>query len=399
MSKRLPELDGLRGAAILMVLSQHYIAESGHGAKGTLSFILSRLFSLGWTGVDLFFVLSGFLIGGILLDVRKSPTYMKTFYIRRVHRIFPLYYLWFVLYLIAGYVGARWIKPHSPGAFAMSVPIAVYVLFCQNFVFAPISLFGTYFVGPTWSLAVEEQFYLISPWLVRYLSPRHLAQTLVLCIVFAPLLRGLLFGLPYGHRIVYFLMPCRADCLAMGMLAALAFRTRARRWIAKNSFGLKLVLAFLILGALAILRWQSIPTRAQAVGQYSWIACLYTCLMMLALLAPQSFVARLSRLHFLSGWGRISYCVYLIHLAILAFCHLVLLRSIPRISDLPGVLVTILAVGLTWLVAQLSWRYFEKPLLDRGHAFKYEPMKVRSVRGMPATLEPQFGGGAKPTNL
>jgi peptidoglycan/LPS O-acetylase OafA/YrhL len=391
MSRRLPELDGLRGFAVLMVLSEHYIAESEHGARGTLSFVLSRIFSLGWTGVDLFFVLSGFLIGGILLDVRKSPNYVKTFYLRRIHRILPLYYLWLALYLIVGYVGARWVTPHAPGVFAISVPIAVYILFCQNFVFGSISLFGTYFVGPTWSLAVEEQFYLISPWLVRYLSPHRLAQTLILCIIFAPLLRALLLGLPHGHRAVYFLMPCRADCLAMGMLAALAWRTRTRAWLVRNRRHLKVALVFLLLGALAILRWQSNPTRVQEVFQYSWMACLYTCLMMVTLLAPESLVARLSRLPLLRGWGRISYCVYLIHLAILALCHLVLLRSLPRISDLPGVFATILAVGLTWLVARLSWRYFEKPLVDRGHDFKYKPLEVRPVQGIPAAFQTTLG--------
>lgn len=375
-----------------MVLSEHYIAESEHGAKGTVSFLLSRIFSLGWSGVDLFFVLSGFLIGGILLDVRKSPDYVKTFYLRRVHRILPLYYLWLALYMIVGYAGARWVAPNAPGEFAISVPIAVYILFCQNFIFAPISLFGTYFVGPTWSLAVEEQFYLISPWLVRYLSPRRLAHTLILCVISAPLLRVFLLGLPHGHRVVYFLMPCRADCLAMGMLAALAWRTRTRVWLVKNRRHLKVVLAFLLFGALAILRWQSNPTRVEEALQYSWMAFLYTCLMMVVLLAPGSLVARLSRLHLLRGWGRISYCVYLIHLAILASCHLVLLRSLPRISDLRGVFTTILAVGLAWLVAQLSWRYFEKPLVDRGHAFKYKPIEVRSVHGIPATIKQHLGG-------
>jgi peptidoglycan/LPS O-acetylase OafA/YrhL len=162
MSKRFPELDGLRGIAILMVLLEHYVAESTYGPKGSLSFMLSRVSRLGWTGVDLFFVLSGFLIGGILFDFRNSPNYMKTFYMRRVYRILPIYYLWLALYVIVGLVGSMWIAPYHPGAFAMSVPIAVYVLFFQNFIFPPISRFGTYFVGPTWSLAVEEQFYLVA---------------------------------------------------------------------------------------------------------------------------------------------------------------------------------------------------------------------------------------------
>ena len=372
MNKRFPELDGLRGAAILMVMLQHYVAESTNAGRGTLSFALSRFSRLGWTGVDLFFVLSGFLIGGILLDARKSPNYFKTFYMRRAHRILPVYYLWLALYAVAAYVGLKWVTPQDSGFFAFSVPIAVYILFFQNFIFKPISLFGTYVVGPTWSLAVEEQFYLISPWLIRYLSPRYLVNALILFIITAPVLRGMLFNIQYGHRAVYFLTPCRIDGLAMGMLVAIAWRTRARAWIAKNIDYFKAALLFFLIGTAAMLRRHPDPTTPfQAMYQYSWIACLFSLVVVVALLAPSSLVARFSRSEFLRNWGRISYCVYLIHLAILAACHLFVLRSLPRITDWPGVITTILAAVLTWLLAQISWHYLEKPLLDQGHSFKY----------------------------
>ena len=90
---RVPELDGLRGFAILMVLSFHYFYDPvAHMPK--LLHRLQRLFALGWTGVDLFFVLSGFLIFGVLLEARNSPSYFQTFYMRRCFRILPVYYLW-----------------------------------------------------------------------------------------------------------------------------------------------------------------------------------------------------------------------------------------------------------------------------------------------------------------
>jgi peptidoglycan/LPS O-acetylase OafA/YrhL len=153
----------------------------------------------------------------------------------------------------------------------------------------------------------------------------------------------------------------------------------------KHLLYLKVVLVFLLIGMLAMLRRQPDPTTAfQAMYQYSWIVFLYASLMIVALLAPASLLARLLRSTFLRGWGRISYCVYLIHLGILASCHLILLQSLPRISDWPGVLTTMLAAGLTWLLAQLSWRYFEKPLLDRGHRSKYAPVRVESVQGKTA---------------
>src|SRR5260370_30559316 len=98
LNRRIPELDGLRGLAILLVLVFHYISQEGVLPSGSFGDRLQRLVIMGWTGVDLFFVLSGFLIGGILMDVRGSPSYFKTFYIRRFFRIVPIYYLWIILY-------------------------------------------------------------------------------------------------------------------------------------------------------------------------------------------------------------------------------------------------------------------------------------------------------------
>ncbi len=98
-SNRVPELDGLRGLAILLVLICHYVGNATHAPLG---FVLDHVFtvmSVGWSGVDLFFVLSGFLIGGILLESRDSPRFFQTFYIRRIHRILPIYYLWILLYI------------------------------------------------------------------------------------------------------------------------------------------------------------------------------------------------------------------------------------------------------------------------------------------------------------
>jgi peptidoglycan/LPS O-acetylase OafA/YrhL len=90
---RVPELDGLRGLAIFLVVLFHYVSQEGDAAA-TASRFLQRFAILGWSGVDLFFVLSGFLIGGILIDARASSFYYRTFYARRFFRIIPLYYLW-----------------------------------------------------------------------------------------------------------------------------------------------------------------------------------------------------------------------------------------------------------------------------------------------------------------
>jgi Acyltransferase family len=116
-SPRIPELDGLRGLAILLVMLCHYVGNPDHSPLGFLPHRFFLAFTAGWSGVDLFFVLSGFLIGGILLEARDSPNYFRTFYIRRVFRILPIYYLWTPLFalivvvsrtLFPGHLDASW---------------------------------------------------------------------------------------------------------------------------------------------------------------------------------------------------------------------------------------------------------------------------------------------------
>src|SRR5271156_3076565 len=137
---RIPELDGLRGIAILLVLAYHYVSIPSGVAP---THLYQRLFAIGWSGVDLFFVLSGFLIGGILLDVRESPNYFKSFYGRRFYRIVPLYYVWVAIYFIV-----TSFRP-SPETWR-SVPI--YALFLQNSVKINHAILGTAWLGALWSL-------------------------------------------------------------------------------------------------------------------------------------------------------------------------------------------------------------------------------------------------------
>lgn len=162
---RIAELDGVRGLAIALVLVWHYLASSIDqrvAADGLV--VLSKVFALTWSGVDLFFVLSGFLIGGILLDNIDSPTYFRTFYVRRIARILPLYFAWFLLFLIIVRLGIFRSIPSLEHLFADPLPVWSYVTFTQNFVMTSSYRFGAEWLGVTWSLAIEEQFYLILPY-------------------------------------------------------------------------------------------------------------------------------------------------------------------------------------------------------------------------------------------
>src|SRR5688572_26568085 len=154
---RIPHLDAIRGVAVLMVLVWHYFCGNINAETHSTLAYLNRAFGLMWSGVDLFFVLSGFLITGILMDNASSPNYFKVFYIRRVCRIFPLYFLTILLFVLFGWFltgpGFRWL-------FAEPLPLWSYLTFTQNFVMG-FQVERAYWLGLTWSIAVEEHFYLI----------------------------------------------------------------------------------------------------------------------------------------------------------------------------------------------------------------------------------------------
>lgn len=206
---RVPALDGVRGLAISLVLWCHAMP-GGLPNHPRLAWVV-KLGRFSWSGVDLFFVLSGFLIGGILLDAAASPAYFKTFYIRRAYRILPPYALLLAIALLVER-GFAWLPP--------------YLFFLQNFWMAAKGYFGIPLLGVTWSLAVEEQFYLSLPLLIRYTPRRVLGGVLGLVVLCAPLLRSLAFHSFAGRALAaYVLMPCRADALCSGVLIALAYRT------------------------------------------------------------------------------------------------------------------------------------------------------------------------------
>lgn len=181
LRSKMPELDALRGIAILLVLFFHGFGFR-YGLEGLSGF--PKLFVAatlpGWIGVNLFFVLSGFLITGILLDTKPNARYYRTFYTRRALRILPLYYA--VLLLLAVLTRTGWVNRHA------SWPFLILSFFYLSNV---TELFGvTMQYGVLWSLAVEEHFYLLWPAAVRSLSRYGVAIVSVIICVLCPSLRA-----------------------------------------------------------------------------------------------------------------------------------------------------------------------------------------------------------------
>jgi len=232
----------------------------------------------------------------------------------------------------------------------------------------------------TWSLAVEEQFYLTAPLIVRRLSRKRLVYMLAAIVFLAPILRVLLvFTFHQDCLAAYVLMPCRADALCLGMLSAILVRD-ADAWgiLIRN----RILLYWATVAGLACVAWLSyqgygFDDRPVATFGYSVLAFFYAGCLLIALMETrvgQQFLCdrRLARL------GGISYCVYLLHLPLIEACRFILVILFQRLGiqfrhagGIVLLLGALLGITLTLVLAQLSWRLLEQPMLRRGHQYKY----------------------------
>src|ERR1700739_4868121 len=174
--ERVKELDGLRALAILLVVAWHYLG-IGDGPASTPW----RIFVAGRTGVDLFFVLSGYLITRILLANKASPNYFSAFYGRRSFRILPVYFILVAVYLVGRRLGGS-----APILFGGPLPWWSYVIGFQNIWMAIEQTYGATWLAGTWSLAIEEQFYLVFPLVVYLAPPKTISWVLMALLVVCP---------------------------------------------------------------------------------------------------------------------------------------------------------------------------------------------------------------------
>lgn len=357
---------------MLLVVLYHYFQRMIEAERGTALAFLRTVGAFSWSGVDLFFVLSGFLIGGILFKTRTSPDYFKTFYIRRFFRIIPLYLLVCSLLFAAlpflrgdAFRGAH-------GGEAGGPPWYMYATFTQNFWTASHATWAPQWLSLTWSLAVEEQFYLLAPFVIRY--SKRTTLLLAAIIAAAPVCRVLAYYIygpaEFAPRV---LLPCRADALALGMLTALLIqRAGVKDWLRNNSRALTNALYVLFLGVLFFTARDPYGSGLliTTIG-YTWIAVFYLCLLLIAITQPDHRVSRLLRLRALTWIGAAAYGIYLLHQAVNGLCHGLILNSTPDITDARGVCVTLLSLALTLGLAGLSWSYFEKRFVAYGHTYLY----------------------------
>jgi peptidoglycan/LPS O-acetylase OafA/YrhL len=353
----IPALDGVRGIAILLVLLSHFMLRE-YFQDERVYFITQ----FGWIGVDLFFVLSGFLITGILLDAKNNAHYYSNFYRRRVLRILPLYYFavlvtWLTVIFIEkapdrlqGYDSFSWFFTFTPNI-AMGL---------KNDYLYHSHIFN---LNHLWSLAIEEQFYLFWPLIVRYVPMRALA---ILCLVLISIGTGLrnLTDHVVGEMVStssYTFPFCRMDGLAAGSFIAIALRLNwlqqipYDKWIARGLFG---IMGVLIMGNFINGTKQSLYTES---------ALFFAALLFLSLNPnPRGITRRVCENQFLQHLGKYSYGLYVFHHMFEfawknGFGRHLLASNLPPL--LGQSIYVLLAFAGTYALARLSWWLIERPFL------------------------------------
>lgn len=376
---RLPQLDGIRGLAISLVVFEHYVANAiVPGASGWSDWIKQNC-TLGGMGVDLFFVLSGFLIGGILMDHRASGNYFKTFYLRRVCRIVPLYFLFLLAYVVfAAALKSRSGQPWFDSLFVSGVSLWTYATFTQT-LFQTLK-YGTAMVTAgwlthTWSLAVEEQFYVILPPVVRCLRPVHLVF-LCLAVMAGHWVLFLYLWLfhPATYYVAILLLPLKVDALPLGTLCAWLVRKQAAAlWLAGHRHVLYGVLGVLAAGAC----WFA-PKFNASLWELErdllfcpWMNFLFASILLLAVTEPDGLVARVARFPVLCRLGFLAYGTFLFHQPVNGLMHGLILGRGTAVEHFADGMVTGGALAVTLVMAAATWHFFEKPIIAWSHSCTY----------------------------
>jgi peptidoglycan/LPS O-acetylase OafA/YrhL len=369
----MPVLDGIRGLAVLMVLVFHFVGNTLQ--TNSVEGAIIRVSNYGAYGVELFFVLSGFLITGILYDARNKPNYFRNFYMRRVLRIFPLYYgvlglVFFVAPLISLLRGPTLDYLVERQAWAWLYAVNIYIAKQGDWSFSYLEHF--------WSLAVEEHFYLFWP-LVAFLLARRpraliaVSLAIALCASLARLV-GFLMGLSWWTIVV--LTPFRLDGLAMGAFLALAIRQP--RGLERLVRALPMVVA-VAGGLLAVTFVWKGPLSTQGMApvlpiRTALVQMLLACLLLWVLIAPgRSVTARFFCSRTMVFLGTYSYGLYVYH-HFISF-YLSSNRTELELARLLGshgaavALQATLGASASMALAYLSYELFEKRFLGLKRLF------------------------------
>ena len=365
----IPALDGIRGWAVLAVMSSHLFPGT---ARSPVARAIQALFVCGATGVDLFFVLSGFLITGILFDSLQDQHFFRKFYARRILRIFPLYYAVLACYAVTVLFG----RHYSNQLWSMA-------LYVQNTHLIARAIYD--YAGPSplplahfWSLAIEEQFYLLWPFVI-FLLPRR-RPLLLLCLVatlLCPLGRAYLWMHGWPYFPVHDNTLLRADSLLAGAALALLLRSRLRDDVFRLA-------APLFLGGIVGTAATMLSSGLDPAVHSQWVplagALSYTgfnliCTALIVFALQPGWWSALCRTAPLRSLGKYSYGLYVLHLPLFTYLQQpvrnLLAEHLTRNKGV-GVAVTgLTCFALSVVAAFLSYQLYEKQFLRLKRLFSY----------------------------
>jgi peptidoglycan/LPS O-acetylase OafA/YrhL len=388
LSGHMPALDGVRGLAILAVLLFHFLAPVN--PQGPIDNAITWLFSYGALGVDLFFVLSGFLITGILYDSRTDPAYFRNFYMRRVLRIFPLYYgvlavVFFVIPAIPALHGSEIARLRDHQAWAWLYGVNIYL--------AAHGGWGLSYLEHFWSLAVEEQFYLVWPLVVWLLAARprlFLAFSLAVAVAsFCGRIVASLVGVSLIATTV--LTPFQLDALALGGFIAVYLRQPAG-----EAAVARLILP-MTAGGICLLILQFAVRHFSEYGnavlslRSGAFHLLLAALLLKALAAPAaSLWSRFFRSNPMTILGKYSYGLYVYHHFFSHYFHkhgteFALASMIGSSATVALAIQAGGGIAASMVIAWLSYEYFEKLFLQMK---RFWPSGSAAPQAAPASRSP-----------
>ena len=353
---RIVALDGFRGLMTIVVVLSHYFGEVAHPV---------HVIALGWIAVQAFFVLSGFLVGRLILEKQDRANFFAVFYIRRFCRTLPVYLVCvtIVFVCVKAFSHAAWLD------ITAEFPLWSYLTFTQNFFFVATGSIGPHWLAPTWTLAVEEHFYLFAPALFFIVPRRHMMAVLAVGLVLSTAFRAYVLctgALPAFATLV--LLPGVADTLICGMMAALLFTSDGIDW-RRYDFAIRAV-APLMLGVTACLTIEggTVGKPFMIFSELTVSVGMAAFLLSVLLGAPEA--KRLTS-PILCFFGRTSYSVYLTHLTVLGLAHGVFLKSQPDLGSPAQWALTWACVPVAILIGWIGTKLVEEPITAYGRSWRW----------------------------
>lgn len=368
---RITQLDGIRGLACLLVLAHHYFTGVlGWELQGIAKYVIAVFGIFLLSGVDLFFVLSGFLVGGIVIDNFHKTNFLKVFYLRRVCRIFPVYFL-VILSLPAALALLSGIDFFDKWLLEKPLPYWSYLTFMQSYLMGLYNTSGPKWAAISWSVSVEEQFYLLLPFLMVAIGKKNTLRFALLAVIAAPILRAYFFD-NIGFYAGYMFFPGRMDSIFWGVLLAYFVRSERYKRMTLAEVHLMVVTALLLIVVTIGVKSSLINVGSWQHIFYTLIALIYSIFILAAFDGRIKILVGLLKNRFLVLTGSLSYAIYMFHQMVNGLVHGYFFSDQPVMNSPERLAATLLSIGVVYVLAYLSFVYLEQPIRSWGHGFRYK---------------------------